>query len=291
MSRKLLGFIVFALLMLLLTYAVVTFDFGSQPVEVHGKIFIKADGSVVPSTAPIKREENVYVFTEDIINNSIIVERSNIEIDGADHNLQGPGILFAPLQRGFDLRDVKGVTIKRVKISKFYWGVQMYLCSYCALLENEMYNNSYGIHQNWSNNSIIARNKVMNNEGGGIYLTSLFNFSVEGNTVTSNLFYGIRLQSSRNCSLVGNIVANNKGNGIQIDISNNNIIYHNNFADNARQAYIVGQVYSNVWDDNYPSGGNYWSDYAGEDANDDGIGDTSYVIDENNVDRYPLMRP
>jgi len=47
----------------------------------------------------------------------------------------------------------------------------------------------------------------------------------------------------------------------------------------------------NAWDDGYPSGGNYWSDYTGVDADGDGIGDTPYVIDENNTDRYPLMNP
>ncbi len=46
-----------------------------------------------------------------------------------------------------------------------------------------------------------------------------------------------------------------------------------------------------MWDDGYPSGGNYWSDYKGVDANGDGIGDTPHVIDEYNKDRYPLMAP
>jgi hypothetical protein len=50
----------------------------------------------------------------------------------------------------------------------------------------------------------------------------------------------------------------------------------------------------------YPSGGNYWSDYAGtalhrgpyqNEPNSDGIADTPYVIDTANADNYPLMNP
>ena len=35
--------------------------------------------------------------------------------------------------------------------------------------------------------------------------------------------------------------------------------------------------------------GNYWSDYSGFDNNNDGIGDTPYVIPANGTDKYPLV--
>jgi len=34
----------------------------------------------------------------------------------------------------------------------------------------------------------------------------------------------------------------------------------------------------NIWDNGYPSGGNYWDDYTGSDINGDHIGDSSYNI-------------
>jgi hypothetical protein len=52
------------------------------------------------------------------------------------------------------------------------------------------------------------------------------------------------------------------------------------------------------WDNGYPSGGNFWSDYTAKYSNaslieDSGIWNTSYVISERLglVDRYPLYNP
>lgn len=51
---------------------------------------------------------------------------------------------------------------------------------------------------------------------------------------------------------------------------------------------------ANFWDDG--SVGNYWSDYLDRYPNSSeightGIGKTPYVIDQDNIDRYPLMLP
>ena len=87
-------------------------------------------------------------------------------------------------------------------------------------------------------------------------------------------------------------------NGIYLEMASGNRIYYNDFVGNVRNAYISNSD-SNVWDNGYPSGGNYWSDYfgtdiyLGPDQNDvgpDGIGDQPYFIDANNIDVYPSMR-
>jgi len=72
-----------------------------------------------------------------------------------------------------------------------------------------------------------------------------------------------------------------------MDAGNNNVFYHNNIITNTIQ--IVSFNSPNTWDNG--SKGNYWSDYNGTDGNGDSIGDTPYVIDENNQDNYPLMSP
>jgi len=69
--------------------------------------------------------------------------------------------------------------------------------------------------------------------------------------------------------------------------SNDNSIHHNNFINNTIQA--VNANSRNTWDGGSNSGGNYWSNYEGKDANNDGIGDSPYILDSTNQDKYPLM--
>ena len=43
----------------------------------------------------------------------------------------------------------------------------------------------------------------------------------------------------------------------------------------------------NIWDNGFE--GNYWDNYNGTDGDGNGIGDTPYIINENNQDNYPLV--
>jgi parallel beta-helix repeat protein len=161
-------------------------------------------------------------------------------------------------------------------------------CTRITVPNLNLTHNGQGILLAYTTNSTITQNNIANFILFGIRLDYSSNNTVSGNNITTHLngVYGIFLYSSSNNTVSGNNITTNDV-GIVLDYSSNNVIYHNNFVDNHEQ--VSSNTSMNVWDDGYPSGGNYWSDYNGTDANHDGIGDTPYVIDANNTDHYPLM--
>jgi parallel beta-helix repeat protein len=240
----------------------------------------------------IQRTGNTYTFTSDVNALSIIIERSGITVNGNWHRLNGTGFLDG--RDGFNLTGLTGVTVERVKISNFYSGIGMYLSTKITLVQNELTNNSYGIYVNWSNDSIISRNKVMHNNGGGLYIPSEFNVTFEDNLVSWNNDYAMRVEYTRNCTFLRNVVANTYGPGINMVLSYNNTVYHNDFINNTPNA--INQWSVNIWDNGHLSGGNYWDDYQTKyhdtaEIDSSGIWGTPYVIDGNNTDRYPYVRP
>ena len=65
------------------------------------------------------------------------------------------------------------------------------------------------------------------------------------------------------------------------------LIFGNNFINNFRNLECSKMPKIDAFDNG--TLGNYWSDYAGADANSDGIGDTPYVIDANRTDFNPSI--
>lgn len=78
-------------------------------------IYIRADGSV-EGTDNIQRNEIVYTFTDNIVNQSIMVERNNIVVNGVGYNLE-VGYIW--------LENRRNVTIKNVKIRDSVEGIPL----------------------------------------------------------------------------------------------------------------------------------------------------------------------
>lgn len=322
---------------------------GIQTVQASGTIYIRADGSIDPPTAPIQRDGDQYTFMDNIYD-SIAVERNNTILDGAGYTVQGAGT-----GTGITLSSRSNVTVKNAIVIGFNYGIYLDYTQgsgvFCNLFMSDMYSSPprimyHGIWLYSSSNNKLSNNTIEYTTSRGILLVSSHNntlldntqaYSENGiyltagskdNTVSGNIvqfnnrygmlldgfssgntlsentaefnsYDGINLYYSGNNTVFGNTAVMNRY-GIRVDYSSDNTIYHNNLIDNGLgQAYVTAG-YANVWDDGYPSGGNYWSDYIDFDSykglsqdeiGSDGVWDHPYAVGEGNLDRYPLTKP
>jgi len=290
----------------------------------EGTIYIRADGSVEPSTAPIQHSGNVYTLTGNI-HGSIVVERNNVVIDGAGFTLQGTGADDSrPRYKPPDFRQFFNITellnlvppdpyitpdsnntgiyscaeklaIKNLRITEFWCGIELEYTSDNYLVENEIANNTQGIWIHQSSNDTISGNTVSSNKQG-INLTAAHENVCENN-ITNNSEYGINIEWAFNDISRNNIIDNTCG--VSISYSSRNTFSSNNFVNNTDQAtvkvpFVEEYASPNSWDDG--DQGNYWSDYMSRYPNAaelDGSGkwNTPYVIDEYNQDNHSLIKP
>jgi parallel beta-helix repeat protein len=145
-------------------------------------------------------------------------------------------------------------------------------------------------------NNVQVQNQDIDNTSIGILMGFSSNCNISVNSLSSNLIGLYVAYSSENILTYNNFSLNDNGVYLEKD-SDNNLIYHNNFIDNINQSY---DNCTNSWDNGYPSGGNYWSNYTGLDEysgpdqdqqESDGIGDTPYYFEQSSQDNYPLIEP
>jgi parallel beta-helix repeat protein len=216
----------------------------------------------------------------------------------SSHNILSSNNIIGNSNGIFFESDCFNFIISENNVSDNYYGIKIQLSNNNTISGNHIAKNTYGISIEFSSNyNVVSKNRITNNYNG-IGLGSSLGNIVYGNNITNNTKYGVALvsQASHNTFSGNNITKNAAGIYIS-ESSNNNTFHHNNFINNTMQVYDIGAEFPhipssvNIWDDGYPSGGNYWSDYTGGDANGDGVGDTPYEIYANNQDNYPLMKP
>jgi|GEM_PF-1349517 parallel beta-helix repeat protein len=221
-----------------------------------------------------------------IDNNFMLIQYDSISVGTSNnitvsHNKIENGFtgILSP-SAGITVFQSSNSTIKYNMIKESNYGVTIFISSHNTLSGNDIENTNHGIELMQSSYISINYNIIQNNKNG-IYL-------IRSTTNTVN----------------NNIIKNNEA-GIRVQNSSQNIIYNNNFINNTLQVADDYKFISNIfpstnnWDNGYPVGGNYWSNYSGKDEKkgpnqdipgSDDIVDVPYVIYSKNKDNYPFVK-
>jgi len=146
---------VYSLVLILLLMGLCSLALRVQRVVASGTIYIRANG-LVEGTDKITNENNVtYTFTDDI-DDSIVVERSNIIVDGDEYVLNGSWSLM----NGFNLTSVSNVTIKNVNIMEFGYAMWLEGAAQCVISNNTCTENEGGIWLVSSTENTVSGNNI-----------------------------------------------------------------------------------------------------------------------------------
>jgi len=196
--------------------------------------------------------------------------------------------------------------ISENNIAKNGVGIAGYNTENVFITQNNITENGYGVNIGICRNITISENQISDNTGA-INLVYYGPYFVYGNNITNNS-WGIRFaEACSNATVYGNNIAQNGVGVVLLNFPNagdivvsgvGNTVFGNLFLNNTKQVAKEESSYNYPnttrmgtdivsWDNS--TVGNYWSDYSGLDHNNNGIGDTAYIIDENNKDNYPLI--
>lgn len=187
---------------------------------------------------------------------------------------------------------------------------------------NEISDGRYGLHFMYSDRAVVENNILSGNSVGAFMMYSR-DVEIRDNVMAENFGpsgYGLGLKDMDHVTAEGNRFVGNRV-GMYLDnspyefnakqyITNNlfaynqtgvllqpsvkgNVFSSNAFIDNAEQVGVPssGTFAGNEW--SLAGTGNYWSDFAGYDADGDGVGDVSHTVDDlynNLADKHPDLQ-
>lgn len=214
-------------------------------------ITINSDGSITPPTAPINRTGNIYTLTEDILEQTIMIYRSDIMFEGAGHvinvpkksegntNYQTIGISLQPDTDTDNVINRKNVIIKNLTV---IGSIEIYRGDSCQI------------------EKVTAKN-----------------IWVEGNSNTiKDSTCGVGLSNNAR----NNLITQNNINSLWVG----NDCYSNKFYLNNFNLTEYPGIFSTIsWDNG--NIGNFWSNYTTKypdaiELGNSGIGNTAYTIEK-----------
>jgi parallel beta-helix repeat protein len=270
-----------SMMILVLSFSMLTLALNIQPVKAIGTIYIMADGSVNPETAPINRNGYLYTFAANITE-PIVVQADSVVLDGNGTTLQGTRSYY-----GITLSGRNSVTVKNLTIRQWRFGIYLYDSSNIYIVGNTItdcfagiwisgLSNSnsvsgntitdcdYGIHLSGSFNT-ISENTIKDGKDGVWLSGSSYNNTVSENNITANWNIGVMIHSCSNNTIVGNTIASGHFNVYLYWASSNNVSENTITEGWTRSVYLYGSTNNTVTGNNIKEG--IYSVYLTEESN------------------------
>lgn len=258
-----------------------------------GPVYYSSNYTTVQATIDAAPTGATVIVTAGSYNESLIVNKTLTIVGERDPPVfsgGGSGIALTLLA------GASGSIVTGIMMTSWDVGILVNNASGCKIYDNMMslMNNNGIVLQgtNAVNNQVYSN--IFQQDAVAIDLTSAASNSTVSQNIISFSTTGLRIESSGN-TICANMISENQL-GINITNSDNNSVFHNTFTNNTVQVSISDSS-GNVWDDGYPSGGNYWSNHTSPDLysgpnqdqlGSDGIVDTPYTVATGSIDTYPL---
>jgi len=217
---------------------------------------------------------------------------------------QSPGALVEG-NHVYDVRDVvmwfsnDGILRNNV-VENGRYGLHFMFSDAQTVEENILRGNSVGAYLMYSTGLLMTNNLLLDNNGPsgyGLALKDVDNVQALENRIVNNRV-GIYVDNSPReadtfVTFENNLLAYNEIGVEMLPLVRRNTFTNNIFQENREQIAIAGggELRGNDW--SRDGWGNYWSDYAGFDANGDQVGDLAYrstSLYENLMEQYPELR-
>lgn len=177
----------------------------------------------------------------------------------------------------------ENLRIERNRVTRSRYGLHFMYSHDTVLRENDLWENSVGVYLMYSNRITLEKNRMRNNRGAsgyGIGLKDCDDIIINDNALLANRVGAYIDNSPSSVGSTGlfeaNLIAFNEIGLLATPNTHDNVFTRNAFIENEDPAatHGRGKLTQNVF--SHEGVGNFWSDYAGFDRDEDGIGDLPY---------------
>jgi len=209
--------------------------------------------------------------------------RTGIVLDCAGFTLTGSDESNAKF--GIEVDGAVGAIVKNCKVTKFRRGIRIYGGSENQVLNNETYENKYGIDlAGGTQRNVLKRNLVSRNRDEGIHIGESHRNKLVKNTLDDNKREGIYLLRSNGNLLKSNWLMNSNASSFFVKHSSRNLFVRNRAEKGALQ--VRGDSRRNSFEGNYLKENGYlfeayeepegWTFPSGNEMHDDCIRKTDF---------------